>query len=73
MYQHGIEPVEPKIFVEQTREELTEILKQHDPVWVPKLNNFIELQEGAAFRYGFYVGAFLSAVTALVLLLITKI
>jgi hypothetical protein len=72
MYNPGINPVEPRVFVEQTHEELTEILKQHDPIWVPKLKHFIELQEGAAFRYEFYVGAFLSAVTVLLFLLITR-
>jgi hypothetical protein len=73
MHQHNTEPVEPSTFVEQTREELTQLLKQHDPLWGPRLKNFIELQEGAAFRYGFYIGAFLSTVAVLVILLVTRL
>jgi len=74
MYRHDeMDPVEPRVFVEQTRRELIKILKKRDPVWVPRLKNFIELQEGAAFKYGFFMGAILSAVASLLILLITRI
>jgi hypothetical protein len=72
MYQHETEPVAPHVFVEQTRRELTKLLKQHDPVWAYKLKNFIELQEGAAFRYGFLMGAVCSAMLATLLVLILR-
>lgn len=73
MYKYEIEPVEPHVFVEQTQRELTEILKPLDPVWPVKLRNFIELQEGSAFRHGLLIGAILATFVVAMLFLVTKV
>jgi hypothetical protein len=65
-------PMDPHIFVERTGRELVKILKKHDPIWTVKLNNFIDLKEGLAFRYGFMMGAVLSAITAVVFVLVIR-
>lgn len=72
MYQNEIEPMDPQAFVEKTRQELDNILEKHSPVWTTKLTSFIEIQEGLAFRHGFFIGAILTAVVVLTLLLVSR-
>jgi hypothetical protein len=65
-------PMDPHVFVERTGKEIVKLLKKQDPLWTVKFNNFIDLKEGLAFRYGFMMGAVLSAITAVVFVLMLR-
>lgn len=70
--QQEMVPMDPHVFVERTGKEIVKLLKKQDPLWTVKFNNFIDLKEGLAFRYGFLMGAILSAVTAVVFVLVIR-